>query len=291
MEYVLYSQAKINLFLHLIGRNEKNYYLIQSVMHFTDLSDKIYIKKSDELKVKFGFNNDIIFPQIDEKNNSIVRIIQTFCKKFDLNENFSIFVEKNIPSGGGLGGGSANGATILKFLQKYYNLEISQKEQSELALTIGCDAVACLHNQPILVEGEGEIISKYSFDNKIYNSYVLLIYPQIFSSSEKAYTSFKENHYEFSEEIKFDNDIKIDLNFLKKCRNDLMQCAIKFFPQIGELLDFLNSKSDSEDCLVRMSGSGSSCFVLSENRNFLTQIEKELKVLNREYFSRICKFV
>ena len=290
MEYILYSNAKLNLFLHLIGRNEKNYHLMQSAMNFINLSDEIHIKKSYEFEIKFQFNDAMLCPAIDKNNNSIMKIMQEFYKKFDLNEKFSISVKKNIPSGAGLGGGSANAAAILKFLIKRYDLKISYEEKKELALKVGYDTIACLYDEPVIVEGAGEVIKKCNLDQTILSLYVLIIYPQIFSSSIIAYKFFREKNYQFSDEMKFNKNTTMNFDFLKKCKNDLTDVACRLFPKIDELINLLNERFDSEDLLIRMSGSGSTCFALSKDKDLLMKIEKELKIKYPKYFVKICKF-
>jgi 4-diphosphocytidyl-2-C-methyl-D-erythritol kinase len=291
MEYILYSNAKINLFLHLVGRNEKNYHFIQSAMSFIDLKDKIHIKKSNDFNIEFQFNHNLNFPIIDKEENSIIKIIKEFSKKFDLDEKFSIFIEKHIPSGAGLGGGSANAATILNFLESYYSLKLSMEEKKELSLKIGCDTIACLYNKPIFVQGIGEKISKCNLDKKILNSNILIIYPQIFSSSIEAYKLFKEKKYQFSNSINFYSNKIITFDFLKNCINDLTTPICDFFPEVNELLKFLESRCSSHNTIVRMSGSGSICFVLSEDNDLLINIENEIKSLHPKYFSKICRFI
>lgn len=291
MKYKLCSDAKLNLFLHLVGRNENNYHLIQSVMYFLDLQDKIYIEKSDKLEVNFLFNEKIFFPEINKKENSVIKIVEEFCAAFDLDRNFSITVEKNIPSGAGLGGGSANSATILNFLIEYYKIDISEMQKRNIALKTGCDTIACLYKYPIFVGGIGEIISKCLLDEKILNSYVLLIYPQIFSSSIEAYKLFKKNGYEFSRKIECYDDVKIDYDFLRDCRNDLLSPALELFPKIGELLNFLNEKVIGSGSIVRMSGSGSTCFAMSEDRDLLSRVKDDLHFQYPEYFCAIHRFI
>ena len=288
MNWTLHSNAKLNLFLHLIGRNEKNYHLIQSAMHFLDLSDAIHIKKSDELSVQFKLNENIVFPELDEKNNSIIKIISEFCDIYNLDRKFSILVEKNIPSGAGLGGGSANAATILNFLIDYYNVKITEDEKKKIALKVGCDTVPCMYGKQIFVEGVGEVISDLDLDDEILNSAVLIVYPQIFSSSIDAYKLFRKNEYQFSDEIYINQ--KVDYNFLRKCTNDLTKPVIELFPEIGVLLAFL-SQYENDDTIIRMSGSGSVCFVLSKNQDLLMNIKEQLSVVYPNYFVSLNRFL
>jgi 4-diphosphocytidyl-2-C-methyl-D-erythritol kinase len=288
MNYNLSSYAKVNLFLHVIGRDFNNYHLIQSAINFIDLSDNIFIEDSNQLEIKFLFNEKIKYQLIDKENNSIKNIIDEFSQKFNLKNNFRIHVEKNIPSGAGLGGGSSNAATVLKFLIQYHNIDISDQNLKNLALKVGCDTVAFLYNKPVFVEGIGERIFVCELDKTILKSHILIIYPQIFSSSGEVYKHFKENNYKFSDEINFNRNKIIDLNFLKRSKNDLEESASKLFPEIKELLIFLNEICYSKNVLIRMSGSGSTCFVLSEDKLLLEQIEKIVIKKYQKYFLKIC---
>ncbi len=162
--------------------------------------------------------------------------------------------------------------------------------KKKIALKVGCDTVPCLYAKyakPIFVQGVGDLVNEAEFSEEVLNSSVLIVYPQIFSSSIDAYKLFKIQEYNFSEQIDCNF---IDYNFLQKCTNDLTKPAVELFPKIGSLLDFLNEYTDN-NTIVRMSGSGSVCFVLSENEALLVDIGRKIAAKHPDYFISINKFI
>lgn len=262
--------------MHIIGRDEKNYHLLQSLIAFIDLYDEINIFQSDSLNIKF---ND---QSLDSQDNIIIRTIQYFSEISDISVKLNIDVKKNIPIGAGLGGGSSNAATILKFLQQYYSYYLSPKIENDIALRLGCDVVAFLYSQPILVEGVGEIITPINLDLSCHCA--LIIYPQIINNSAVIY---KKNKASFSKTM-IDDKNKIDIDWLKLQKNDLTHAAFDDQDKIKNLLELL--AQDQNAIFSRLSGSGSTCYALFENLDHAQQAFAQISQLFPSYWVRICKF-
>ena len=286
---IIYSYAKINLFLHIINRNKDNYHEIQSLMSFINLYDEICIEDSDHLKISFEYNDKIKFPKINMSNNSILEIISNFSKLINKTINLDIKIKKNIPIGSGLAGGSGNAAAILKYLQKKYNHKLSCDNEQKIALRIGCDTVPCLYGKTLVAENIGDKISYCKLDDELQNSHILIIYPQIISLSKESYKIFKERNYQFTEKIQIPKIITS--NFLKKQHNDLKEVFIRQFPQIKNFISFLNKYNDTTNIVTGMSGSGSTFFILSNDKNQTQNIKTEINDQFKEYFTKICEFI
>ena len=285
----IYSYAKINLFLHIIERNKDNYHEIQSLMSFINLYDEIYIEDSDYLKINFEYNDEIKFPEINMLNNSILEIINNFSKVINKNINLSIRIKKNIPIGSGLAGGSGNAAVILKYLQKKYSYKLSTEDEKKIALKIGCDTVPCLYGKTLLAEGIGDKISLCKLNDKLQNSHILIIYPQIISLSKELYGVFKKHNYKFTETIQIPQII--GFNFLKKQHNDLKDVFVQQFPEIKKLIFFLDQYRDNVDIITGMSGSGSTFFILSKDKNQIHNIKAQINDRFKKYYVKICSFI
>lgn len=286
---ILYSRAKINLFLHIVGRNKKNYHNIQSVMSFINLHDEIIISDSDSLKIDFQYNEKIIFPIIDQSNNSIIKIINNFSNLINKKITLDIKVKKNIPTGGGLGGGSTNAATILRYLQNKYKCQLPKKTELSLALKIGYDTIPCLYNRTLIAESVGDQILACELDEELQNSHILIIYPQIISLSSSSYELFKNENINFSPQITIPQIITYD--FLKRQHNDLNSSLIKQFPETNELIELINKLNIQQNIITRMSGSGSTFFVLSKNKNQIESIKYEINTRFPDYFTGIYNFI
>ena len=131
MEIVL-SPAKINIGLWITGKRPDNYHNIYSYVHKISLYDKVYIKPSHFLKVRTSNPN---VPEGEE--NIVYKAVKAFENYTGLEATFDIFIEKNIPIGSGLGGGSSNAAAVLNFINKHFNYPLTEKELIKIANSYG----------------------------------------------------------------------------------------------------------------------------------------------------------
>ena len=283
------SPAKLNLFLHIVGRNKRDYHEIESLMIFLNLYDEITIEEENDISVNFTYNKKILFPTIDEKNNSITKVISIFSKIIEEPINLKVSIHKNIPVGSGLGGGSSNTSAIIKFLQRHYLHKLTKKQEIDLALSIGCDTVACLNQNPIFVEGIGEIITPCNIDKTLQNSYILIVYPQVVSLSTDSYKEFKSQNLNFSEKIKLPKVISFD--FMKQQSNFLTKPTTFLHKKIQELNLYMLKYNESKNLIARMSGSGSTFFVLSPNLHEVEDVQKELKAVFPNYYYSLTRTI
>lgn len=266
--YKALCPAKINLFLHITGKKEDGYHLLDSLFVFTDIKDEMYFKLSDNfsLKVEGKFKDNV---PVDESN--IVLKAANLLKKHSGNEKLGIDIEliKNIPNGAGLGGGSSNAAQTLLLLNKIWKLNISNDKLMSIALTLGADVPACLYNKKAFIGKIGEEITACNIDISRY--YVVLASCSVEISTNKVFNNYSSN---------FKNMIKINKNYdldylLENTTNDLLEPAIKIEPKIKSVIDLLNSQ---KDCVkASMSGSGSVCFAIFKNKKHATNCLENIK--------------
>ena len=137
------SYAKVNLALNITGKSSL-LHKIESIITFLDLHDLILIKKTLNKNHQVRFNG--IFSKKIKRNNTVSKLLNNLDKKNLLkNIKLEIIIQKNIPSEAGLGGGSMNAASILKFLIKRKIIKISKKETIEIANKVGSDVVLCFN--------------------------------------------------------------------------------------------------------------------------------------------------
>jgi 4-diphosphocytidyl-2-C-methyl-D-erythritol kinase len=263
--------AKINLFLKLTGKRIDGYHELESLFAFLDLSDELFVEKSEEFKLEItgefaGF--------LDQKNNLFTKILDYFAAEFYISKNLHIKIIKNIPVGAGLGGGSSNAAYFMMAINEIFELNLSKKELQKISLNFGSDIAFLLENQSSIVKGRGEIIENFPEFEEIP---ALLINPKISVSTKEIFEKFGGN---FSAKIATDELLKKDVfDLVKNFPNDMEKPAISVLPLISEILDCLK-KSGAE--IAKMSGSGASCFGVFRN-------EKELELAKsffREKFPR-----
>ena len=117
--------AKINLFLKVLGKKDDTFHELESLLVFTDLLDELEVNKSDKLSIKITGEFAAF---LDEKNNLFLDILKYFTQKFKISQNLEIKIVKNIPIGGGLGGGSSNAASFMMTLNEIFALNLSKEE-------------------------------------------------------------------------------------------------------------------------------------------------------------------
>jgi 4-diphosphocytidyl-2-C-methyl-D-erythritol kinase len=275
------SFAKINLFLEITGKNSKNYHLIDSLMAFIDIFDIISVEKSNKLELEIIGEQNLKFLGKKE-DNILIKTANLFAKKYNFTPNINIKLEKNIPIAAGLGGGSANAATLIEILIKLYDLKISREELREIALEIGSDVPFCLHKKIALVSGVGEIIRSVDIDKK--NLYLLIINPKISIDTGKIF-----QNYQLSEK-NTQKEQKLDLISMIKCRkNHLEQVAIKFCPKIVDILE--NLRLQRNIISAKLSGSGATCFGVFVKKSDLDLAFDNLKSIFPEFYIKKTKLL
>ncbi len=278
-----FCPAKLNLFLKVLGKRADGFHDLESLFAFTDLFDVLEVKKSAEFAVKVSgeFAN-----LLDEKNNLFVTIFSFFKEEFNLDAAVKINIEKNIPIGAGLGGGSSNAASFMLALNEIFALNLSKENLQKLSLKFGSDIAFFFESQAAIVKGRGEKITQFPNFAPIS---ALLINPKIHLSTKQIFTNFNAN---YSPEIATEKLLeKKVLDLTKNLPNDLEYPAIISAPAILKIIE--NAK-DRGAKIAKMSGSGSSCFAIFESekdlenadiffhKNFPNYFCKKIKILSQK---------
>ena len=156
----VFAPAKINLFLHVTGKREDGYHLLQSLITFADIGDEITITPSDNLK----FTSDGDF-DVDAEDNLVIQAAHKIADKLGHSLDCHIHLTKNIPLGAGLGGGSADAAAVIKGLLEYWETFIPLEKIQDLLLELGADVPVCYHGQLSFVEEIGENLEELRADS------------------------------------------------------------------------------------------------------------------------------
>lgn len=245
----LKAPAKLNLYLEIKSKLPNGYHELESEVVFLDLADEILIEPSDKLTV-IGTN----FP--DEITLMAANLMQL---EFGITQGAKISITKNIPSGGGLGGGSADAAATIIGLKGLWNINCGDKKLYELALKLGADVPACLYHQltgksSVKFSGIGEILEEAQSKKDLY---FVLVNPNKSLSTKDVFMSL-----EFSKE-----------NSQPK-ENHLENTAINLMPEIGDILKALKNTKPQ---IARMTGSGATCFGIYDSLQESRKAEEELK--------------
>jgi len=271
-EITVKSISKINIGLNIVSKREDGYHNLETIFYPIQLHDVIKFRKSN--KINFSSNSDLLN---SEKENLILKAINILEKRTNKKLNVEIYLDKKIPIGAGLGGGSSNAAFTLKTINELFELNISNEELRKLALTLGSDVPLFLFDLPAYAESRGEKLKKLNFKIR---DYILIVNPNIHISTRWAFSKIlpKTPKHSLSEIIeKYPEDYSIWKELIK---NDFEPIVLNEYSEIRKLKESL-IELGSEFCL--MTGSGSTFFA----------IFKETKLLNeaKEYLERKGYFV
>ncbi len=254
--------AKINLYLDVISKREDGYHNLEMVILPLELHDLIHIEY-----LPYLIDSYITCDHVDlqeTKYNLISKTIQKLREIYKFKQNFNISVHKEIPIKAGLGGGSSNAASTMKALNKILNLKMDEKAMKDVAVTLGADVPYCLINKPSIVRGIGDEIKEINIKHQYF---VLILKPEQGLSTKHV--------FEFSDTLNLDHgnisDVVTALEngddklLAKAMFNSLEKASIEMAPIIQEYKDML--RNDGFE-MVLMSGSGSSVYALTTDKNF-----------------------
>jgi len=281
--------AKINIFLNIVGKKPDGYHQLESIFLPIELSDYLEIKPSSvfKLTVTGRYAN-----KIENDENILMKILEYFKKNFQISDNFSINLQKNIPIGAGLGGGSSDGSGFIKILNKIYDLKLNKSQMQEIALNFGSDLPFFFEENPCFVCGRGEKFHKLPelFIEELKNYKILLINPNINLSTKLIFENYqkliKSNKIAYSKSINNKDLFEKNLNeILKNSTNDLELIAFEIHSILKEILIDLQSFSN---ILARMTGSGSTMFaIFDKSDENLNKCYHFLKEKYPNYFIKI----
>ena len=240
------SYAKININLNIIGKN-KSLHKIESVIAFVNLHDKILIKKIKSKKHIISFVGK--FSKNIGKNNTVYKLLRLLEKKKLLSKDkFEIKVIKNIPNRAGLGGGSMNVASLLKYFTEKKIIKVKKKEIINISYLIGSDVPLGLNYTNSILTSKNKIKRFYNY-KKIY---ALIVKPNFGCSTKRIYSEVKKFH---APALNNPQKKIFNLQYLKKMHNSLEPIVFKKYPKLKKtkiyIENFLNP------IFVRMTGSGS----------------------------------
>jgi len=158
------SYAKLNLFLNVINKRDDGYHNLQSMMQIIDFYDDLSFEKRRDNKIILETNNKQL-----RKENIILEAAETLIKKYKIKEfGLNIKLNKKIPLGGGLGGGSSNAATTLIALSEIWNINLTKKALMRIGIKLGSDIPFFINGRNAWVEGKGEVITNIFIPSKWY---------------------------------------------------------------------------------------------------------------------------
>ena len=249
------APAKINLYLHVLGRRPDGYHDIDTLIVFASVSDQVSIARSHQLTLQLAgpFAHDL--KTINRTNNLVVAAVHSLAEACGESPSVAISLQKNLPVAAGLGGGSSDAAATLRALAQLWSLDRSDVRLQAVAESLGADVPACLVQCPVTVSGRGEITSQAP---ELPSAWLVLVNPGIPLATADVFRQFSVVGSHPAPLGEPPGGLDKMVAALTARSNDLETPAMRLVPQISKVIAVL---STSDGCLMaRMSGSGATCF-------------------------------
>lgn len=233
------APAKLNLFLHIIGQMENGYHQLETVFQFLERCDTLHIRSTNTPNIELLTPID----GVKNEDNLIVKAARLLQLSSGCNQGAEIKLEKVLPMGGGLGGGSSDAATVLVALNKLWNTQLTPEALAELGVQLGADVPIFVHGFSAFAQGIGEKLTPVS--PKTY--WYLVSKPDCSISTQSVFTA--KDLTRDTPSIRYS-----DAN-IENYHNDCQTWVIKHYPEVAKLLGWLIEYAPSQ-----MTGTGACIF-------------------------------
>lgn len=238
------SPAKINLFLHIVGQRDDGYHNLETLFQFIDHSDTLTLTATEKPTI------DLLTPieGVNNEDNLIVKAARLLKKKTNSPLGVQISINKILPMGGGLGGGSSNAATVLVALNTLWQCQLSTSDLATLGLSLGADVPIFIHGFSAFAQGVGEKLTVMDPEEPWY----LITKPECSISTQQVFTAA-----DLPRKTKRLSPSALDTrDFISdEFHNDCQTLVIKHYPEVAKLLAWLVEYAPS-----RMTGTGACVF-------------------------------
>ena len=233
--------AKVNLALHVRGREADGYHRIETIFAFCEDGDRLEVRDGE------GLSLELAGPFAEAigagEDNLVIRAAKALRQRFGVARGAALRLDKRLPVAAGLGGGSADAAAALRLLCRWWGVAAEERELLDIARALGADVPACLLSRTMRGEGRGDRLAAWS-GGDLSGAAVLLVNPGVPLATEAVFRGW-------------DGTDRGPLETLDSARNDLAPAATALVPEVADVLRALSGAPTA-----RMSGSGASCFGL-----------------------------
>ena len=233
------APAKLNLFLHIVGRRDDGYHLLQTLFRFIDFSDTLHFTSREDGVVR----RTNALEGVPEEQDLCVRAARLLQQECGCRMGVNISVEKRIPLGGGLGGGSSDAATTLLALNRLWQLGLSRQRLMQIGLSLGADVPVFILGENAFAEGVGEQLQAYALPEAWY----VVLLPTVHVATAQIFAHPELTRNTISLRIR-------DLS-LRVLKNDLQPVVCSLYPEVVRHLSWLGKFVEA-----RMTGSGACVF-------------------------------
>ncbi len=233
------APAKINLFLHITGRREDGYHELQTLFQFLDLCDELWF----DIRSDNTIRRCTEIPGVEETDDLIVKAALKLREATNTRFGVDISIDKRLPMGGGIGGGSSDAATTLVALNKLWGLNLPKQELAKIGLELGADVPFFIHGHTAWAEGIGEKLHSFAAKTPWY----LLVHPGIHISTAEIFSN--------SQLTRDTTPIKMHTFVAGGGQNDCESVVRSHYPEVEKVFDWFGLDSQA-----RLTGTGACVF-------------------------------
>lgn len=249
------APAKINLYLHVVGRRDDGYHLLDSLVTFAGVADTVEVRPAAKLVLRLAGPYARRIPA--GPDNLVLRAARTLAASTGTSAGAEITLTKRLPPSSGIGGGSADAAATLRALAELWRVEVDDGRALALALSVGADVPVCLQGRSAYMGGIGEVLTPVP---ELPPAWFVLVNPGVPVPTAGVFKARKGDFSPPAPPLELPADAAGMAAALRARRNDLEEAACGMAPRVGEALAELARQDDV--LLARMSGSGGTCFGL-----------------------------
>jgi 4-diphosphocytidyl-2-C-methyl-D-erythritol kinase len=255
-----FAPAKVNLYLHVTGRRDDGYHLLDSLVAFVDIGDLLTAEPAESLSLSVDGPEAVNLAGVGD-DNLVLRAARLLRDHTRVGAGAALHLNKHLPVAAGIGGGSSDAAAAMLALRRLWRLSLDDEALCDLGARLGADIPACIYGRTVWVGGIGELIEPAE---PLPEAGILLANPR---RRLPTRTVFAARRGPFDDGARFapmPGEAAMLADLLSRRRNDLTEAAIALAPEIRGLLARLGQLPGS--LLARMSGSGATGFALFADR-------------------------
>jgi 4-diphosphocytidyl-2-C-methyl-D-erythritol kinase len=280
-----FAPAKVNLYLHVTGRRGDGYHMLDSLIAFADIGDRLTAEPAGVLSLEVSGPEARSLPSTYE-DNLVLRAARLLAAHAGITTGAALRLQKSLPVAAGIGGGSSDAAAALRALRQLWQVSVGDAALRALAAELGADIPACVGGRAVWVGGIGERIDPAAALPK---AGILLANPR---TKLPTAAVFAARRGAFGDPGRFEPmpaSVVGLAQTLMRCRNDLTDAAIGLVPEIGAVLASLRALPGA--LLARMSGSGATCFALFRDRGAAERAREALAAAEPRWWCAAGGFV
>lgn len=282
------ARAKINLYLHVTGKRPNGYHTLCSLVMFADMGDRVSLAPAEQFALTVTGPFALAIQQISPHENIIDKAAHALAAACGRSLDFAITLEKTLPVGSGIGGGSADAAAVIRLMLRFWNMTPDDVPDFDaLLLSLGADVPMCFYSRTLHAGGVGEDVTPLP---DVPAFHAVLIYPDATVSTADIFRQYSANMLKAApidtahlSALQTADDV---IAFLHETDNHLAPASTALYPQITDALAIAGGQAGV--LLHRMSGSGSCCFALCDTHGDAVAAAQAIKSAYPSWWVQTC---